>query len=203
MRKEYCVHIKGALDLVKLKNIVSAWEYKLDENKSSDVWWNNDDKQIVISTFGHDKEYKLEIPKMLATCFYLMKGTPFISKQELKVTNEEFNNINGYEGVDTSSIIDYYKKLIELRESMDLIKYGKYDLIMKKSKQIFAYTRTLNYEKLLVVCNFTNKTSMFNLPPNLKYSSCKIIIYNYVNEGNPNIKAFKLRPYEAKVFLLK
>ena len=38
--------------------------------------------------------------------------------------------------------------------------YGTYDLLLPESETIYAYTRTLGKEKLLVVCSFSGEEEM-------------------------------------------
>jgi Glycosidases len=62
---------------------------------------------------------------------------------------------------DENSIFNYYKKLIKIRKENPIVAYGKYDLILEDNKDIFAYARTLENEKLLIICNFTARKTVF------------------------------------------
>ncbi|MCM0647684.1 alpha-glucosidase [Clostridium swellfunianum] len=125
-------------------------------------------------------------------------GTPWIK------VNPNYKNINVKSQVDDEdSIFNYYKKLIRLRKENEIIVYGTYDLIFEESCEIFAYTRTLGDKKLLVICSFSKALIEFKLPENIKFSSKKFIIGNYKDVEVDNIKAFTLKPYEARVYLLE
>ncbi|MFS0637871.1 alpha-glucosidase [Mesobacillus foraminis] len=125
-------------------------------------------------------------------------GTPW-----LKV-NPNFQEINAAKATaDSDSIYYYYQKLINLRKQYDIIVYGKYDLILEEHEQIFAYTRVLENKKLVVLTNFTGESAAFNLPEDIHLESAELIIGNYqVREGEV-VDLLKLKPYEARVYLLK
>ena len=76
-----------------------------------------------------------------------------------------------------------------------MIVYGTYDLLLPESEEIYAYTRTLGDEKLLVACNFTEKEVSFDMPE--EFLGGEILIGNY--EDAEFEKNMKLRPYEAAV----
>ncbi|MFT8315636.1 MAG: alpha-glucosidase [Clostridium sp.] len=101
------------------------------------------------------------------------------------------------------SICNYYKELIDIRKKNEIVVYGIYDLILEDNEEIYAYTRTLGDDKLLVACNFTDKDSVFNLPDNIHYNFHELIIGNYNIRSDSGIKCFELKPYEARVYLLK
>ena len=124
-------------------------------------------------------------------------GTPWIK------VNPNYKNINVKNEIDDpDSIFNYYRKLIQIRRENPVVVYGKYDLILKEDEQIFAYTRTFEDKKLLVICNFTGDNPIFNLPANIKYSKVKRLINNYEIE-NDNINRFELKPYEARVYMFE
>jgi oligo-1,6-glucosidase len=125
-------------------------------------------------------------------------GTPWLKM------NPNFTEINAkYALEDSNSIYYYYQKLIKLRKEHDIIVYGNYDLILDEHEEIYAYTRTLGEEKLLVVLNFFSDTPEFKLPEGIQYSTKQLLISNYEVNENTDIQSFSLRPYEARVYLLK
>lgn len=125
------------------------------------------------------------------------KGTPWIK------VNPNYKTINAKAQIDDeNSVFNYYRKLIELRKKYEIIAYGKYELILDDDENIYAYLRKLNNETLLVMCNFSDKNSKFVLPRNIKYDKKEMLISNY-NVNCDEIKNIDLRPYEARVYLIK
>ena len=74
---------------------------------------------------------------------------------------------------------------------------GKYELLLEDSEELFVYTRTLEEEKLLVVCSFSDKETVFNIPDEFVGKAC--LIANRENVYDK--KQVVLKPYEA--FVLK
>ncbi|PDZ93747.1 hypothetical protein CON36_37545 [Bacillus cereus] len=97
----------------------------------------------------------------------------------------------------------YYKKLIELRKQNEIIVYGTYELILEDDEEIYAFTRTLGEDKVLVICNFTNNSPTFNLPKDIDFTSTELLISNYETKQNEDISKIVLKPYEARVYRLK
>ena len=117
-------------------------------------------------------------------------GTPWI------MVNPNYKEINAKDQLEREdSVFHYYQKLIRLRKEQEVIVYGTYDLLLPDSKEIYAYTRTLGEEKLLVVCNFYEPEVSFELPEEFIGGTCLISNYPEVS-----LKAeMTLRPYEAFV----
>lgn len=119
-------------------------------------------------------------------------GTPWIA------VNPNYITINAKDEVaNPSSVFHYYKKLIRLRKQYEIIVYGRFEMLLPDSDSVFAYTRTLDKERLLVLCNFTEEEQHIEIPKEFQGSNNEILISNYGREnvGKMNV----LRPYEAIV----
>ena len=115
--------------------------------------------------------------------------------------NENYKDINVERALkDKNSIFYHYKKLIELRKENEVIIYGDYTLIDPEDKSVYAYTRELNGDKILVVCNFYGENIEFNYK-DIVNKEPNILLSNY-SDSSTNIKKLKLRPYEAIMFRL-
>ena len=118
------------------------------------------------------------------------EGTPWI------MVNPNYKEINAEEQVDRAdSVFNYYKKLIELRHKEEVIVYGHYELLMPESEELYVYTRELENEKILVICNFTEKEVKYTLPE--EFENGKILISNYDKMSAD--AEMELKPYEAMV----
>lgn len=119
-------------------------------------------------------------------------GTPWIP------VNPNYRRINAEAQVkDPNSVFHYYRQLIALRKQYDIVVYGEFELLLEEDESIFAYTRTLGNEKLLVVCNFTENQTAFEVPE--EFLGAETLISNY--KRGAISKAVTLKPYEA--FVLK
>ena len=121
-------------------------------------------------------------------------GIPWIQ------VNPNYKEINAKKEMsDLDSVFHYYQKLIALRKKYALIVYGKYEMLLEDDENLFVYTRELDDEKLLTVCNFTDQQQEFDLPNEFQNTVCLIA-------NLPNVYAQRkilLKPYEAFVLYKK
>ena len=119
-------------------------------------------------------------------------GTPWIA------LNPNYKKINVADQLKREdSVFHYYQKLIRLRKENEIIVYGNYELLLPEDENIFAYTRTLDNQKLLVVCNFSKSEQKFDFSG---YENAKVLISNYNRDARED---GILKPYEATVLLLE
>ncbi len=124
-------------------------------------------------------------------------GTPWIK------VNPNYPTINAAQALaDPDSVFHYYQKLIRLRKQWAAVVYGRYDLILEDHPEIYAFTRTLDAERLLVVLNFSTATPVFHLPADIPFTSHELLLGNYPTDPTPTPQEFTLRPYEARVYRL-
>jgi alpha-glucosidase len=131
------------------------------------------------------------------------KNAGFSSGQPWMKVNPNYTEINVASAQqDLDSIYHHYKKLIALRAGNPVVVYGTYDLILPDHEQIYAYTRTLGNEKLLVMSNLSAQETLFDLPTDLEFTESKLLVNNYVTDQVNSIETVALRPYECRVYLL-
>lgn len=119
-------------------------------------------------------------------------GTPWIA------VNPNYKKINVADQLKREdSVFHYYQKLIRLRKENEIIVYGNYELLLPEDENIFAYIRTLDNQKLLVVCNFSKSEQKFDFSG---YENAKVLISNYNRDARED---GILKPYEATVLLLE
>jgi oligo-1,6-glucosidase len=118
--------------------------------------------------------------------------------------NPNYNEINAAKAVaDPDSIYYYYQQLINLRKEYEIIVYGKYELILEDHDKIYAYTRAYGNEKLVVMTNFSGEETKFDLPVGIQFETAQLLIGNYTSEVGDSVTSLTLKPYEARVYLLK
>lgn len=122
-------------------------------------------------------------------------GTPWIETAPNYAQINVENNL-----ADDNSIFYYYQQLIKLRKQYDVIAYGDIKPLLHDDKQVFAYERNYNGQKMIVLCNFYPTQCEVELPYDL--SAYKCILNNYKNNCSDSVKNKKiaLKPYETAVF---
>lgn len=250
------------VDFMKLKGILSKWQENLNGKAWNSLYWDNHDQPRAVSRFGSDRteDERIKSAKMLATCLFMMQGTPYVYEgEELGMTNVAFPSIDMYRDIDTlnsykayvqrgvdkaemlryvhrhsrdnartpmhwdaseyggfsttepwlamnpnytsinvesqlsdpASVLTYYKDLIALRRTMDIIIEGDYLLTNADDTQVFSYERRYQDKTLCVFCNFSNEQSK-EFP-----FEGELLIGNY-----PDQDSTYLRPFEARVYVL-
>ena len=118
-------------------------------------------------------------------------GTPWIK------VNRNYPKVNAKQEVsDPNSVFSYYKKLIRLRHENEIIVYGDYKLLAPEDEALFIYTRMFGTQRLMVLCNFTEKE--VPIPAEVTEqipADAQLLIGNY-----PEQKEEMLQAYEARVY---
>ncbi|HDR7566792.1 TPA: alpha,alpha-phosphotrehalase [Bacillus mycoides] len=123
-------------------------------------------------------------------------STPWIS------VAENFKEINVEKALeDKESVFYHYKKLIELRKKYDVLTEGKYAILDGNHPSIWAYTRTVNNEVLLVINNFYGEEITYSVPVHVQLDGMKqeVLLSNY-KDSSKDITNLNLRPYESIVY---
>lgn len=117
-------------------------------------------------------------------------GTPWFP------VNPNYKTINVEQQIhDPQSILQFYKDLIQLKKSDEVYTYGQFNLVDEDNPNLFAYTRTLNNKKVLVVGNLTDQVSKLNVPYLIENEQ-QVMLHNYSSHV---IDFDKIQPYEAFV----
>lgn len=113
----------NGIDLPALKKTLTKWQVGLEGTGWNALFLENHDQPRSVSTWGNDKEFRVESAKSLATMYFLMQGTPFIYQgQEIGMTNVQFPSIDDYDDV---GMRNYYHNEVEkgtpVEEIMEVI----------------------------------------------------------------------------------
>lgn len=96
---------------------------------------------------------------------------------------------------DPNSVLNHFRKLTALRKAEPVLVYGAYDIVQREHPTVYAYTRTLEDRKVLVLLNFSVSESKIDLP---QITIGKFWINNYDDlrrEGDTIL----LQPYQAVI----
>ena len=120
-------------------------------------------------------------------------GTPWLP------VNENTKTINVVaQNEDSNSILNHFRAMTALRTSNPVLIYGDYELLDTED-QIYAYLRSYEGQKVLVVLNYSKENSTLDLS-NYKWSDT--LINNYEDLETADGKAV-LKPYQAVILKLK
>ena len=121
-------------------------------------------------------------------------GTPWIGM------NPNYPEINvAKQEQDEKSILNFYKKMIQLRKSDVLYTYGEYNLILDNHPSVYVYTRTLGDKKAVIICNLGESIETIDLG-DLRVNSEKLKLSNYEVSDHENVSMMTLKPFEARVY---
>jgi oligo-1,6-glucosidase len=133
------------------------------------------------------------------------KHAGFTSGEPWLKVNPNYKEINAEQAIaDPNSVFHFYRELIQLRKKNPIMVYGSYDLILPDHEQIYAYIRKYEDQTMLVMLNFSKEQPIFELPSDVAFSEKQLFIHNYdISNEEESINKIELRPYEARVYLLK
>jgi alpha-glucosidase len=123
-------------------------------------------------------------------------GTPW-----LKV-NPNYQSINvEQQALDSGSVLNFYRRMIALRKAEPILVYGHYDLLLENDTQIYAYTRKLDKQQLLIMCNLTGLDAQYDHPDALPTSE-HLLLGNYSVAAHGATNSLVLRPFETRIYRL-
>lgn len=167
-----------------------------------------------LNEYQHQKDIGGDIPKFLDNLKFSCRDngrTPFQWDTTLNAgfstgkpwiqVNRNYHNINqAQQEKDPNSCLNYFRKLTALRKSHPELIYGKYTLLDKPNDKVYAYTRELEGQTVLVLLNFSFTEAEATIPNDLKNTT--LLLSNYSESKAPEGKVVNLRPYEAMVIKL-
>jgi oligo-1,6-glucosidase len=121
-------------------------------------------------------------------------GTPW------KRVNENYKDINvASQEKDPNSVLNHFRKMVKLRNDNKLLVYGNYQLIQAEHPDIYAYTRIMDDQKMLVLLNFTDHSSTIQLPEAKSIQNTLINNYESLSIENDNVI---LQAYQSVILSL-
>ena len=111
--------------------------------------------------------------------------------------NENYKDINvEAQENDKNSVLNFYRKVIQLRKSLSCVRSGLYKEYGKLSSKLYTYSMEDENQKILVVCSFAENQVELKTPKGFDLSKAECILNNYDYS-----KSMTLKPYEARVYL--
>jgi oligo-1,6-glucosidase len=120
-------------------------------------------------------------------------GTPWIQ------VNPNYVEVNAAaQEQDSDSELNYFRTLNQVRKNNLTLVYGAYALLLPEHTQVYAYTRTLDEDKILVLLNFSSDTVTLNIAElgdiNMQHAQ---VLLNNLTELNIADGQVTLAPYQA------
>ena len=106
--------------------------------------------------------------------------------------NPNFTEINAAAArADPDSVFHHYRRLIALRHTEPVVAHGDFTMLLENDERVYAFTRRLGDEELLVLGNFSGEDA----PVALDDPGGELVLGNYDDAGDE----LTLRPWEARV----
>src|SRR5690606_33263401 len=101
---------------------------------------------------------------------------------------------------DEQSIYHFYKEMIQLRKDNPVFIYGDYDIQQEDHPGVYLYTRSMEGQFAVVICNFRGneeKVQHIHLPE----EKVELVLCNYEDTPSRLAEEATLRPYEVRVYI--
>lgn len=171
-----------------------------------------------------NEDRKLEILELMSSISRDNSRTPmqwntsenagFTTGKPWMVVNPNYTTINVAEQTQQpTSILSYYKKLIQLRKTQNIFVSGHYHDYLPKHPQVYIYERFLEEDRMLVIVNLTKESAEINLPTAISGQSWSLVMGNhpigshaadplspFKQQLKEKQKKLTLEPYEALIY---
>ncbi|MEI5908305.1 alpha-glucosidase [Bacillus spongiae] len=131
------------------------------------------------------------------------KNAGFSSGEPWMKINPNYRTINvEAQEKNEESILAYYKKMISLKKENLTLSYGTYELLLAEDKQVYAYTRTIANECIIIITNLSNKPAAYKEDSHILCYD-QLLLNNQIVEEHEDQISFTLKPYEARIYQVK
>jgi oligo-1,6-glucosidase len=121
-------------------------------------------------------------------------GTPWMP------VNANHNHINVAAAVaDDGSVYAHYRRLIELRHTLPVIADGDFTMLLADDPQVYAFTRKLGDDRLLVIANLSGQPAVADISEAGDWTDAELLLGNLGDE-QPAAATIDLRPWEARIY---
>lgn len=111
--------------------------------------------------------------------------------------NENYRWLNvAQQEQDPDSILQFYRKAIQLRKQLPVVRHGSYREYFPLSGRLYCYSREMAQQRLLVFCSFSPQTQKLRVPHGFDLRQAELVLHNYEKREQD-----VLQPYETRVYL--
>jgi len=97
---------------------------------------------------------------------------------------------------DADSVFHHYRRLIELRHDFEIVREGRFELLLPEHEQVYAYTRSLNGRTLLMLANMSSQEVVLDEPGLDGFKSSELLLATHAD-----VLPGTLRPWESRIHL--
>jgi len=123
-------------------------------------------------------------------------------KPWLKVNSNYSEGINvaSQEGK-KNSVLNYFRKMVQVRKSHPTLVYGAYQLLLKADEDVYAYSRILEEKRFLILLSFSTKKVVKTINE-IAFERAELVISNDEIYRSKQNNKFELMPYQACIYKL-
>ncbi len=119
-------------------------------------------------------------------------GTPWLP------INANHDQINAADALaDSDSVFHHYRKLIALRHNSELVRQGRFELLLGEHPALFCYSRSLDDEVLLVLANWSSEPVPLPLDELPSLTGARLLLGTHAELGDT------LAGWESRVYHLR
>ena len=97
---------------------------------------------------------------------------------------------------DADSVFHHYRRLIALRHELEIVREGRFDLLLPDHEQVFAYTRTLADQVLVVTANLSGQPVRIDPADLPDLATANVLLATHADPAPGT-----LRPWESTIYL--
>ena len=98
---------------------------------------------------------------------------------------------------DPGSVFHHYRRLVELRHAEPVVAEGHFELLLPEHEQVWAFTRSLGEERLLVLANCSSQPAVVEADSLPEVTGAKLLLGTH-----PGGTGLELAPWESRVLRL-
>jgi oligo-1,6-glucosidase len=113
--------------------------------------------------------------------------------------NPNYVTINAASAMaEQDSVFHHFRKLIELRSEVPVVAHGRFELLLGDHEQIWALTRTLDDQVLVMLANCSSRSVRVPDGSVPDLSSAQVLLATH-----PGASSLDLAPWESRIYLLR
>ncbi len=122
-------------------------------------------------------------------------GTPWLP------VNPNYTKINARAAVaDPDSVWHHLRRLIEIRHTHDVVVHGDYRLLLPEDEQVYAYSRSWDGDRLLVLANLSGQQVVLDLGDEVTTLDAAVLVATHPDTGHRD-GTVTLAPWESRAYL--